>query len=294
MAAIDSLHERERLLDRLTEALPQGVMQLDRSRAIVHQNGRVEAVTGRPRSETFDETFALVVEPDRTSLSRALDAVLIDGVDQDIEVRSELPDEAPRVLQVLLRGIDGDGLTSSVIVSVSDVTEQVRLRDELEHQARVDAMTGCLNRRSVMRAIEDRLADADDASATAVVFIDLDGFKSVNDELGHAAGDELLATVAQRLQKKLRSADLVGRLGGDEFLVVLPGLSELRRAQDLAERLAEEVEQPVVIADSVIVPRASYGVACARHDGITVDELVARADRAMYESKQAGRGRPLR
>jgi len=294
MALIESLHERERLLDRLTEALPQGVMQLDRAGVIVHQNARVAELVGRPKSWTFDETFSHVAPADQVPLQLALEDVLAHGVDHDVEVQVAVDGGSARVLQVLLRSTHDDGLVSSVIVSVSDVTERVRLRDELELHARTDALTACLNRRSIMSAIGEMLDDRRPGRATAVVFIDLDGFKSVNDELGHAAGDELLATVASRLKQKVRGDDLVGRLGGDEFLVVLPALADLERACDLADRLAEAVEQPIEIADTVIVPRASYGVACARHDGITVDELVARADRAMYRSKELGRGRPVR
>ena len=121
------------------------------------------------------------------------------------------------------------------------------------------------------------------------MFVDLDRFKPVNDELGHAAGDELLAEIGDRLRRAVRDVDLVGRLGGDEFLVVCPGVPDLDTVELISRRIADAVAAPLALAvDHLVRPRASIGVAWAAA-GTDPIQLVARADAAMYDAKRAVR-----
>jgi diguanylate cyclase (GGDEF)-like protein len=120
----------------------------------------------------------------------------------------------------------------------------------------------------------------------SVIFTDLDGFKLVNDQYGHQAGDQILAAVAERLRSALRPEDLIGRLGGDEFVVVCPGLSDPERAMAVALRLQTALEPEFSLPGIAVHIVASFGVACGTQS-VTADELISRSDSAMYVSKQA-------
>ena len=126
-----------------------------------------------------------------------------------------------------------------------------------------------------------------------MIYVDLDRFKPVNDTLGHAAGDELLQRVAERLCEASRDSDLVGRLGGDEFLVVLHDVPGTEMAMRVSARIGESLREPFVLASGRVQLSASVGVICAAAGSASADELVRAADEAMYRSKDAGRGEPV-
>jgi diguanylate cyclase (GGDEF)-like protein len=125
-----------------------------------------------------------------------------------------------------------------------------------------------------------------------VVYVDLDRFKPVNDSYGHAAGDELLAIVAERLRALTRRDDGVGRLGGDEFIVLLPNVRAGEVAMRVAERVCSSLRAPIELSLATVELSASVGVACAEAGALGPDELVKRADCAMYRSKEQGEGKP--
>jgi len=165
--------------------------------------------------------------------------------------------------------------------SLAEVTE---LKEQLHHQVLHDHLTGLPNRVAFAQAVQRALGrDTPGSSSTAVVFLDPDDFKAVNDTLGHAAGDELLVQVAERLKSALRPGDMPSRLAGDEFAAVLVhiGADGARRT---AERILQSIERPYRIADQELVPRASLGIALAT-EGVDADELIRNADIAMYTAK---------
>jgi len=166
------------------------------------------------------------------------------------------------------------------------------MREELKRRATFDELTGCYNRASIMLALEANIASGQRQAERAVVFVDLDSFKAVNDQHGHAAGDELLSIVAQRLQGVVRDGDMVGRIGGDEFLVVCPDIGGPDQAMGLAERLAGALREELCVATGSIVEQISIGVAWSSGEGADADAIVAQADSAMYESKREGTGQP--
>jgi diguanylate cyclase (GGDEF)-like protein/PAS domain S-box-containing protein len=293
MALIEELREREELLRRLTESLPLGVVQIGRDRTIVHQNDRVDEVVGQAGATSFGDKLADVVDEDRAPLEAAVADVLERGKDAALEVRLQSPpDESLRVVSITFSALFGDnGQPTGAILSMWDVTESRRMHEELERHATVDALTGALNRRSVMQRLTAELDQRSPASmGTAVVFIDFDGFKAINDRLGHAAGDELLVAVSERLRTSVRGHDVVGRLGGDEFLIVFPGVVDADQALELGQRLADHVRQPMVLAGEPMTPRASFGVAWVPNRSATPEAVVALADAAMYEAKSLGNG----
>jgi diguanylate cyclase (GGDEF)-like protein/PAS domain S-box-containing protein len=286
------VHRSEQLFRRLAESLPAGVLQVDTHRTVVFANASLGLILGSADATALDEHFATIVPSDRIALEAAFAAVLDDGIDQELEVQARLRDtlELRRCVVTLTALTDQEGAPGA-IVCVSDTTESARMREELRVQATFDALTGCYNRASIMTAI-DRALGSNDRMSTAVIFIDLDKFKPVNDTLGHGAGDELLAAVADRLKELLRADDIVGRIGGDEFLLVCPRLERPQRAVVIAERIARVLRGSIQLANGVVQVQGSIGVAFSGPDS-TSDSLVAQADTAMYESKRRGRGLPV-
>ena len=152
-----------------------------------------------------------------------------------------------------------------------------------------DPLTGLPNRRGLSAALEQAVPLAHADNAVAVYLLDLDGFKAVNDRLGHDAGDDLLVQVAARVRGVLRASDVVARLGGDEFVVMSPGVSGEDAAMMLGQKLLAAVRQPFVVADQICGVGLTVGYAIAPHDGTDPRDLLRRADAAMYAGKQGGR-----
>jgi diguanylate cyclase (GGDEF)-like protein len=173
---------------------------------------------------------------------------------------------------------------SGAIGCLSDVTDAARLRRELELRATVDALTGCLNRAATLELLEMTLRDhAILGAGMAVVFVDLDSFKTVNDRYGHATGDAVLIAAAQRIQTATRERDQVGRLGGDEFLVLCPDVSHAK-GLDIVARLHRALHDPLTVAHHEIALGASLGIAWTQYE-TSADALIAEADEAMYAAK---------
>ncbi|MEU4238174.1 GGDEF domain-containing protein [Actinoplanes sp. NPDC026619] len=158
----------------------------------------------------------------------------------------------------------------------------------LRHQADHDALTGLPNRAAFYGRAAAELAAAE--LHTAVLVLDLDGFKQVNDTMGHAAGDALLIEVARRLTAAVRAEDTAARLGGDEFVAILPALLEPDQADEVAARMLHDIGQPMIVAGRELCVRASVGIAVCRGPGHELDRLLVEADLALYEVKDAGKG----
>ncbi len=293
MAAEEALRARERLLRRLTETLPIGVLQATSDGRVVYSNQRLHRILGTPLEMNLADQLVTVAADDRPALDSAIRAALESGIDTDLEVQVRPdPDARARRCMLRLRTLTDElGAPNGAILTLEDVTESARLRAELEQQATHDPLTGLMNRASVIGRLE-RALSGDGARGTAVIFVDLDRFKGVNDRLGHAAGDEVLRLVADRLATAVRGEDTLGRIGGDEFLIVCTGIVSVDVARRVAGRVAKALHHPATIAGTSLTLQASIGVAFSRRE-CTADELVARADAAMYESKRIGRGRAV-
>jgi len=184
---------------------------------------------------------------------------------------------------------DSDGSPLFLVHHLQDVTDRHRREEDLGYRASHDLLTGLLNRAGLMARLEDWLP-ARGHGGLAVLFCDLDGLKGINDQHGHAAGDAVLAAIAARLNGEVRRGDIVARLSGDEFVIVLDRIQSREDALDVAGKICSAATGPVPF-EAVQVPGAvSIGVAMARA-GDTADDLLARADEALYRAKQGGRGR---
>jgi diguanylate cyclase (GGDEF)-like protein len=172
-----------------------------------------------------------------------------------------------------------------------DVDQRRALEVQLSFQAFHDPLTGLVNRRRFVEQAEAALAQRARPGSVAAMFLDLDDFKTVNDSLGHAAGDELLVIVAERLRASLRGADVAARLGGDEFGILLFDIPDVSYAEAISERLLQSFEEPLVIAGRPVEMGASIGIAVDTEAMRTVDDLLGDADVAMYQAKALGKGR---
>lgn len=306
MAAHEALQDRELLLRRLVEEMPDGLFQLDSERRVVFHNARLFEIlragsdSNAVRSDGDLATAGIdrldaVLERFSDEGRRAIEMVIAraenDGAANDVEAEAILTSGERRHILVKVRPLTREtGVVSGIVASVQDVTDSARARRELEQLATFDALTGAQNRSSIIAALR---AELETSSETGIVYIDLDRFKLVNDTLGHAAGDELLAQVAERLQGAMRANDALGRLGGDEFLILLRGVSGLGVAMDAAERISEAVCDEYELSCGKRVLSASIGVAYGGTGPGGAGELIERADAAMYRSKGARRGVPV-
>jgi diguanylate cyclase (GGDEF)-like protein/PAS domain S-box-containing protein len=293
MAAQEALRAGEQLMRRLTETIPMGIVQIDAARRIVYQNERAARAIGAGLGDVLGEDhLGPIVPADRPAIDQAIAAVLGGGCDVDVEYGHRGARGLRRV-RANLRSLTAEtGEITGAIICLTDVTEDVRLRDELAQRASFDALTGCRNRAATLTALAEALRGPGRTRGTAVVFIDLNDFKQVNDRYGHAAGDDLLIHVAGCLRAAVREGDVVGRFGGDEFVVICPDVAGADRARRIGETLVAALSDGgVEVAGTRLLPQASVGVAWGDPATSAPDALIARADTAMYAAKKVRTGR---
>jgi diguanylate cyclase (GGDEF)-like protein/PAS domain S-box-containing protein len=218
------------------------------------------------------------------------------GLRRDADISSnESTVETPLGVRTLrsrsVRGTRPEGEGDYILTITEDVTEELAAYAQIHHMAQHDGLTDLPNRAFFHDRLEGAIAaDAATRSMTAILCLDLDNFKNINDALGHAYGDKLLLALAKRLKKNLREEDTLARLGGDEFAVVLPGLKRLDEAKRTAQRLVDATAQPFQIDDHTFSVGLSVGIT-STSSGNTADELLRFGDMALYEAKRNGRGR---
>ncbi|MBE9159651.1 EAL domain-containing protein [Nodosilinea sp. LEGE 06152] len=187
--------------------------------------------------------------------------------------------------------VDAAGAVVQLQTASRDVTDQVRMRRQLEHDACHDSLTGLPNRKQLQERLETALlhAQSDSSYRFALLFLDIDHFKVVNDSLGHLIGDELLMEVASRLMAVLRSTDLAVRLGGDEFVVLLEDIDSFDQAQAIAEQILEMLRQPFQLSSHQMFATVSLGLVMGAAHYQSASDLIRDADTAMYRAKAGGR-----
>lgn len=187
---------------------------------------------------------------------------------------------------------DAQGQVTSIMALVQDVSAKIQIARQQHYLAHHDSLTGLLNRAAFHTRLEQALAQARaSGGSVALLFIDLDGFKRVNDAEGHRAGDEVLRVVAQRIGRAVRAGDTLARLGGDEFLVLLEGEVHRDVTDAIGWRIIETLGQPMAVEGRELFIGASIGVAVYQPLEGGIDALMHRADQAMYAAKRAGKGR---
>ena len=287
------LRDSEARLRAVVDSVEDAVVTCDREGSIVAWNGGAERIFGLAAEDATGRHWSdLIATGSRQHVAAAIDRLLA----------SLGPERATMELMGHRPKGDFDAELSMaswrragepfVTVMVRDITGRKALEQQLQHQAFHDPLTGLANRALFADRVEHALARSRrSGGSVAVLFLDLDDFKTVNDGIGHAAGDALLSAVADRLMGCLRSGDTASRLGGDEFAVLLEDLTGQEEAKVVADRILASLADPITIHGHQVTARASIGIAHPVADRDRSSELLRNADLAMYVAKRAGKGR---
>jgi diguanylate cyclase (GGDEF)-like protein/PAS domain S-box-containing protein len=297
-ALTEEVHRRagEARFGALIRASSDLVTVLDSDARVVYQSPSIERVLGYRPDEVVGTSFARLLPTGEQS--RLLH--LLDGAE---ETDGE---SATEVLECALRHRDGSALqfeiqhtnllhddhVRGIVLNSRDVSERKAFEEQLQHQAFHDPVTGLANRALFAERVRHAVTRARrDHVGLAVIFIDLDDFKTVNDSLGHAAGDELLLEVGKRLATSIRASDTAARFGGDEFAVLLEGVESAQETADTAERILEALAVPLRLEHKELVTRASMGISMVAGESAgDAEEMIRNADAAMYIAKRDGKG----
>jgi len=290
-----SLRTSERLNREIISGLLEGVMVVDTDARVVLANEAaarlfgvaVNELVGRPLSavpvDLLDDRGRLL-DADCLPLTRALHGEEV----RSVVVRLVRRDGTLLWIEAHANPlVDDEGGVYGAVASYDDVTLRVEEDRRNRHEADTDPLTGLANRRALERTLANALARASvRGRVTAVLMLDLNGFKAINDSHGHAAGDAALREVARRLRRCVRERDLVARLGGDEFVVLLTDVGgSSGAAQEACERVDAALSAPIVLEQGEMTLRAAIGVATFPGDAADAPSLLAVADRAMYAAK---------
>jgi diguanylate cyclase (GGDEF)-like protein/PAS domain S-box-containing protein len=277
------------LFDRAQGLARIGGWEWDRGRQRLYLTQEAQRILGRAHpAETLQDMLEGLSAQDRPQLRGAIERLAETGGGFDLELQFEGDDRSPIWLRVIGEADSGDPGASRIVGTMQDITERKHAEQSLREQARTDPLTGLLNRDAILVELEQRLKRSD--AAVAVLYIDLDRFKVVNDVLGHAAGDGLLASASRRIADAVGEQGLVARFGGDEFLVVCDILAEDEgRPERIAGAILDALGESFRYETEEFTITASIGIARAPGDGDRPQTLIQSADTAMYDSKRRAR-----
>lgn len=245
----------------------------------------------RQASLTSQQVLNLTPEPERDRVTRALRETLATGQPYDTEHRIVRPEDGQMIWIKSHAEVIWDGDRPKKLQGfIQDITARMQAQEKLYHLAHYDCLTELPNRVLVLDRLEQSLKRARrHKEKVAVLFLDLDQFKNVNDSLGHDAGDRILTQAAGRLRELLRQNDTVARIGGDEFLILLDAVDDLSQPATVAEKILAAFHNPLSLEDRELVLTVSIGIAMYPADGQNAHDLMRNADTAMYHAKQSGR-----
>ena len=293
----DALHRRSIYLNAILEQLPQAISVFDDQLRLQCWNSRYAEVIGVPRAmlhpeARFEDIYRVPAE--RGDFGPGDPAELVEQRRQlalnfePLLFERTRPDG--RTLLIAREPLYIDGRIAGLVTTYTDISDRKRIEAEIRHLAHHDALTGLANRSLLDARLQQAIADARRCGQhLAVLFIDLDRFKNINDSLGHHIGDELLVQVAERLRAEVRESDTVARLGGDEFVIALQGLSGASDAARITEGLLETLSAPYQVGGSELHATPSIGISLFPDDADDANALLRNADTAMYHAKAVGR-----
>jgi len=238
--------------------------------------------------QTIENYLSHIHPDDRTFIHNSITSVANGAPPQSADYRVVTDDNREIIVHQEITLIANNG--NIVLGTIQDITEQRDTEKRIRQLAYFDELTGIASRAYFYQHIENQIKSATRRDEKfSLLYLDLDGFKDINDTLGHDTGDKLLITIAQRLQDLMRDSDFVARLSGDEFCIFIDNIHDQFDAATLADRCLNEINQPVLLEEQTIHPRCSIGIARYPEDGTTLQALLKSADSAMYSAKEKGR-----
>jgi two-component system sensor kinase len=293
-AALEQLAGSESRFRSLAQNSSDVITLVTASGLVTYQSSSVERIFRLPPEQLAGRHIDSWIHPDDLAQFHAVVRDVVEGRAPDgtrVEVRVSHAGRSWRHTESAISNLLADPSVQAIVLNTRDISERRELEDELRRRAWHDPLTGLANRELFTERVREALAAGwPSGSRPAVLFLDVDDFKSVNDTRGHVGGDQLLETVAERLQVCVRPTDTVARFGGDEFAVLLVDASE-EQARAVADRVLTAMAPPAALADGEALLRVSIGVALAGADDVEPEALLARADTAMYEAKLRGKNR---
>ena len=289
----DKLQFEEQRFRAFVEHASDMIVLVNPEGVILYVNPAIESILGFKPEERIGANGSEIVHPDDVkaladvfnTLSRDTNSPVING-----ELRLRHKDGSWRTLEAVGSNLVNNNVVESIIINYRDITERKKAEEQIQYMATHDLLTDLPS----LRFAKDRLFVALGMArrykkAVAVMFIDLDGFKDVNDTLGHDAGDYVLKQVARRMLSCVRETDTVSRVGGDEFLIIATEINAPENVAQIAEKVIQLVSQPIIFNGSQAVVSASIGIALFPDDDTDMDQLIKKADEAMYRVKKTGK-----
>lgn len=290
-----ALSESESKFRSLIENMSEGLLQMDNEDNIMFTNSRFCEMTGYSESELFGKNASdMLLDEESREIVRQANLRRQEGISETYELK--IRTKSGDIIWSLMGAVPVPDSTGAIIGSMgvhTDITERKRAEDQLLFNAMHDTLTGLPNRALLMEHLRnaiDRSVRYKDKSF-AVLFLDFDRFKIINDSLGHMEGDKLLVLIARRLETALRSGDIVARLGGDEFTILLDNLTGMDEILHVVKRVQESLKLPFVLGEREVFIGTSIGIAMSKPGYSKPEEILRDADIAMYRAKTNGRSR---
>ncbi|MBS1170165.1 MAG: diguanylate cyclase/phosphodiesterase with and sensor(s) [Burkholderiaceae bacterium] len=290
-----ALENSEKRFRAFFERSMVGMATYSHKRGWMDANDALFTLLGRPRDQLLSMTWQEITHPDDLDINLVLYNRVLSGESDDYEIDKRFirPDGSIVHVHVAVRGLrDDDGNIDYFAILVQDITESKKTAELIWKQANFDSLTSLINRNLFHDRLQHAIQKAERTGLPmALIFIDLDEFKEVNDSFGHAVGDALLVQAAERIGSCVRASDTLARLGGDEFVIILTDCADKAPAGQIARTIIARLAEPFMLPEGLIHVTASIGIAFFPDDAINAESLLSRADQAMYAAKNRGRNR---
>ncbi len=290
LAALEKSEERFR---RIVHSAEEGIWEIDSAARTSFVNPKMAAMLGYTIEEMLEQPLVRFMDDEGRSLLERNIVRRQQGIAERHEFKFLRKDGSEMWATLATNPIfDADGSYLGALALVSDITERKLSTELIWHQANYDSLTSLPNRNMFQDRLSQEMKKARrDGLFLALLFIDLDQFKEINDRLGHEMGDALLVEAASRIAACVRASDTLARLGGDEFVVILPGLDHITSAERVAQQIINSLNRPFMLGEATGSVSASIGIALHPSDANDPEQLLRNADQAMYAAKNAGRNR---